>query len=591
MESIVSKLENDLRRCVQTLFSLGIDSEQMSIQRTNQEFHGHYTYAVFALSKQLHKDPTSCGEAIGKWLMYNSSILKSYQVIGGFINIIIKDSILIKQLHAVSCDGSYGHNKPNGKTIVVEYSSPNTNKPLHLGHLRNNFIGFAISSILKAIGYNVLQVCLVNDRGMHICKSMLAYQKVGNGDTPESTHMKGDHFVGKYYVEFDKIYKQQTDELGDSADVPILKEVQTMLKAWEDGDTSVRQLWKQMNDWVYNGFEQTYRKIGVKFDKIYYESQTYLLGKRVIDEGLNKGVFYSNDDSSVWVDLTDDDLDKKLLLRSDGTSVYITQDLGTADLRYHDFNPTKMIYVVGNEQDYHFRVLRSIMKKLDRPYADDLYHLSYGMVDLPCGKMKSREGTVVDADDIISEMILKAEVISNELGKVDKISQSNKNELYESIGLSALKFYLLRVDSKKRLMFDPQKSIDFQGDTGPFILYTYVRIQSILRKVDGAMFSDTYLYAYDNVNYSLDNTESKLIIDILEYPDKLQEAANNYEPSILAQYLLALVKSYNKFYEHNTIIKEQDTVKVGMRLYVSRCVRSIIEDILSMFGIRVVDYM
>ena len=584
MNALLCTIRTDIINAINGLFKVNMRIEDVVIRKVDENFKGHYSFTLFQISKRLGLDFTECGTKVGEYLLKFSDTIDSYEVIHGFLNLTVKNNVFIQQLQNIVDDEHYGHQSKKNETIVVEYSSPNTNKPLHLGHLRNNFIGFAISSILKAVGYNVVQVCLVNDRGMHICKSMIAYQKLGNDDTPQSTGIKGDHFVGKYYVEFEKLYKQQVSEYGNDQKVPIMLEVQNMLKMWEEGDNDVRKLWKQMNDWVYEGFKETYDKIGIHFDKVYYESQTYLLGKNIINEGLDKYVFLKKDDGSVWIDLTDDGLDQKLLLRSDGTSVYITQDLGTADLRYKDFSADKMVYVVGNEQDYHFNVLKLILKKLCRKYADGIYHLSYGMVDLPCGKMKSREGTVVDADDIIDEMITKAKERSEELGKVGKDVTCDRTTIYKRIGLAALKFYMLHINSKKRLMFDPNKSIDFQGDTGPFILYTYVRIQSILKKI--GRYSKTI-----DIVVELDEIEKDLIITMTEYPDKLNESAQCYEPSILAQYLISLVKMYNRFYEQHSIVNEMDDHKKNARICISAKISYIIEDILSMFGIDIVTVM
>ena len=476
--------------------------------------------------------------------------------------------------------------KKNGKKLLIEYSSPNTNKPLHLGHLRNNFLGFAMSSIFDAAGYDVTQVCLVNDRGIHICKSMVAYKSQGNGTTPESENIKGDHFVGNYYVLFDKIYREQIAELKTQGfdeeyakkNAPVILEAQDLLEKWERGDAETLALWEKMNKWVYDGFNETYKKINIHFDKIYYESKTYLLGVDIVLDGLKKGIFYLKDDNSIWVDLTDVGLDNKLLLRGNGTSVYITQDLGTADLRYEEMCPDKMIYVVGDEQNYHFNVLKAITHKLDKPYSEKIYHLSYGMVDLPSGKMKSREGTIVDADDLIDEMREKAKEKTLELGK------SFDDKFYDMIGLGALKFFLLKVNSQKRMMFDPNKSINFQGDTASFIQYNFVRIQSLLRKNDNIDKSiDTGL--------SLENIERKVIFEILEYPDKILDAAESCDPSIIAQYVLSLTRDFSKMYEQVSILKEEDIKKKNLRLIICQMCGFVIKDAMKILGIDVPDQM
>lgn len=581
LKDIVSILENDIKTAIYQISQKNLDN--ISLQKTRDEFNGDFTFLLFQYFSS--NEFVEMGNKLGLWLKENSTVVDDFEIVKGFLNLSVKSEILL-QCFNESINDNFGHQKKNGKKLLIEYSSPNTNKPLHLGHLRNNFLGFAMSSIFDAAGYDVTQVCLVNDRGIHICKSMVAYKSQGNGTTPESENIKGDHFVGNYYVLFDKIYREQIAELKSQGfdeeyakkNAPVILEAQDLLEKWERGDAETLALWEKMNKWVYNGFNETYKKINIHFDKIYYESKTYLLGVDIVLDGLKKGIFYLKDDNSIWVDLTDVGLDNKLLLRGNGTSVYITQDLGTADLRYEEMHPDKMIYVVGDEQNYHFNVLKAITHKLDKPYSEKIYHLSYGMVDLPSGKMKSREGTVVDADDLIDEMREKAKEKTLELGK------SFDDKFYDMIGLGALKFFLLKVNSQKRMMFDPNKSINFQGDTASFIQYNFVRIQSLLRKNDNIDKSiDTGL--------SLENIERKVIFEILEYPDKILDAAESCDPSIIAQYVLSLTRDFSKMYEQVSILKEEDIKKKNLRLIICQMSGFVIKDAMKILGIDVPDQM
>lgn len=590
-------LRKAIQQAFQALFNISFPIEDIQLQPIRKEFEGTHTFVTFSFVEACKLTPEILANQIGTWLQQHTDLLAKFNVIKGFLNILIKDKIWLDQFSFMYQANKFGYLPPNGQKIVVEFSSPNTNKPLHLGHLRNNFLGHSLSQILQAAGYEVYKVNLVNDRGIHICKSMVAYQNWGGGETPETAGMKGDQLVGKYYVMFDQAYKAQINELiqsvGDpeyaAKQAPILHEAQEMLKSWEAGDREVLALWEKMNSWVYKGFEDTYKKLAITFDKVYYESETYLLGKEVVAEGLAKGVFYTKPDGSVWIDLAQDGLDEKLLLRSDGTAVYITQDMGTADLRYQDFKPDKLIYVVGNEQDYHFEVLAKIMQRLGRPYAADMYHLSYGMVDLPTGKMKSREGTVVDADTLIQEMENTAEQHTKELGKIDEFSESEAKELYHVLAMGALKYFLLRVDAKKRLLFDPQASIDFQGDTGPLIQYTHARIAAVLRKAQQAniQFKDAQV---DNT-LCLNPLEREVIVQLNAFPQKLEEAATTYAPSILAQHVLEIAKAYNRMYAELSILHEPDTKVKLFRLQLSALVATSIQTIMKLLGIVVPDRM
>ncbi|GAA4403593.1 arginine--tRNA ligase [Nibrella viscosa] len=587
---IHAQLKQDIQQAIATLF--GVEQpDEVALQPTKKEFEGLYTFVTFPLTKTLRKSPVEIGQAIGAYLQEHSPMVSRFNVVQGFLNISIADAVWLDVLNGILQDPSFGTLPAKGQSVMVEFSSPNTNKPLHLGHLRNNFLGASVAEILKANGYDVVKTCLVNDRGIHICKSMLAYEHFGNGETPESAGLKGDHFIGKYYVLFDKAYKQQIEELvvdgmaKEEAEkkAPLMLEAQALLRKWEQGDHKTVALWKQMNEWVYAGFNETYRKIGVGFDKTYYESSTYLLGKDVIEEGLQKGVFYRKDDGSVWIDLTDEGLDQKLVLRSDGTSVYMTQDLGTTDLKYEDFHNDRYIWVVGNEQDYHFAVLFAILRRLGRSYADGLYHLSYGMVDLPSGKMKSREGTVVDADDLIQEMYDTAETRTRDLGKIEDFDSDEARTLYHMLAMGALKYFLLKVDPKKRMLFNPQESVDFQGHTGPFIQYTHARICSVLRKAEQqGIRPANALPAVD-----LHPTEQQLIYLLSQYPQRLAEAGTDYAPSYLAQYAYELAKTYNQFYAEVSILSEPDDGKKLNRVALSTVVAETIRKAMGLLCIDV----
>jgi len=585
-----------IKEAVQKLFDVTI--EKVEYQATRKDFEGDITMVVFPLVKQLKGNPVELGTKIGEYLVANVPLVSKFNVVQGFLNIVINDSFYTNFFASIWNNPTFGYEKTeeNGKAVMVEYASPNTNKPLHLGHVRNVLLGYSVAEILKASGKKVYKTQVVNDRGIHICKSMLAWQKFGNGQTPESTGLKGDKLVGNFYVEFDKAYKIEINELkekGMSEDeakkqAPLILEAQEMLRKWEAGDEEVVNLWKMMNGWVYDGFDVTYKNIGVDFDFNYYESQTYLLGKDEVEKGLEKGVFFKKEDGSVWIDLTDEGLDEKIVLRSDGTSVYITQDIGTAIQRVKDFPDVGgMVYTVGNEQDYHFKVLFLILKKLGFDWAEHLFHLSYGMVDLPSGKMKSREGTVVDADDLMSDMVTTAGEISEELGKLDGLSQEEKNSLYKTIGLGALKYFILKVDPKKRILFDPKESVDFNGNTGPFIQYTYARIQSILRKAD---FDFTTVTQNEN-EVSLHEKEKELIKILAQFPEVIQQSAKTYSPALIANYTYDLVKEYNSFYQSVSILGESDETKKIFRVQLSSKVAQTIKNAFSLLGIEVPNRM
>ncbi|MBS4072098.1 MAG: arginine--tRNA ligase [Algoriphagus sp.] len=581
----------------QNIFNHDLPLEQISLAPTKKEFEGSYTFVVFPFLKISQTTPENTGNLIGEYLKANVPAVSDFNVVKGFLNLVLNERVWLDLFQKIYSNPAVGQLPPNGQKVMVEYSSPNTNKPLHLGHLRNNFLGYSVAEILKANGYEVIKANLVNDRGIHICKSMVAYQHFGKGETPESSGLKGDHLAGKYYVKFDIEYKNQIKELiagGQSEEdakknAPILLEAQEMLRKWEAGDEAVVSLWKQMNGWVYAGFDATYRKMGVNFDKFYYESDTYLLGKDIVEEGLAKGVFFKKENGSVWVDLTDEGLDEKLVRRADGTSVYITQDLGTADLKYKDFQIDKSVYVVGNEQDYHFDVLFKIMRKLGRSYGSGLYHLSYGMVDLPTGKMKSREGTVVDADDLIQEMIETAEHHTKELGKIEGFTEEQANELYEILGLGALKYFLLKVDPKKRMLFNPQESIEFQGYTGPFVQYSHARIAAILRKAE--QIGVDYKAADFSGVSDLAESETGLIQLLNEFDRKIKMAADDYSPSIIAQYLFDLAKEYNRFYADLPIFHEKDLSIQAFRVALSAHTAKTIKRGMSLLGIQVPERM
>nr|WP_322624103.1 arginine--tRNA ligase [uncultured Flavobacterium sp.] len=584
-----------IQSAVQELF--GINLEKVELQATRKDFEGDITMVIFPLLKLIKGNPVELGNKIGQYLVDNAGIVTRYNVVAGFLNIVIADSYYINFFNDIKGDEKFGTVTPaqDGKAVMVEYASPNTNKPLHLGHVRNVLLGYSVAQILQASGTKVYKTQVVNDRGIHICKSMLAWEKFGNGETPETSGLKGDKLVGKYYVEFDKAYKNEINALvADGAteddakkNAPIILEAQQMLLDWEAGKPEVIALWEKMNGWVYAGFDATFEAIGVDFDKNYYESNTYLLGKDIVDAGLEKGVFYKKEDGSVWIDLTPDGLDEKLVLRKDGTSVYITQDLGTAVQRVKDFPDVGgMVYTVGNEQDYHFKVLFLILKKLGYSWAEHLYHLSYGMVDLPSGKMKSREGTVVDADDLISEMTETAQKIAEELGKLDGYSDEEKARLYKIIGLGALKYYILKVDPKKRILFDPKESVDFAGNTGPFIQYTYARIQSLLRRAE---FDFSVTLTPEQIN--LHEKEKELLKQVAHFPEVVQSAAAGHSPALVANYTYDLVKEYNSFYQSIPVLGAEVENEKIFRVQLSRKVGETIKSAFRLLGIDVPERM
>ncbi|MBP3738721.1 MAG: arginine--tRNA ligase [Muribaculaceae bacterium] len=589
--SIDNILSSATAAAVKDLYGVDFPAEQIVPQTTKKEFEGNETIVVFPFLRASRKAPDVTAQEIGEYLVAHCDAVEKFNVIKGFLNITIKPSFWTGVLNHVASTTDYGFRPvtPESQLVMIEYSSPNTNKPLHLGHVRNNLLGFSLSRIMEANGYKVVKTNIVNDRGIHICKSMLAWQRWGNGATPESTGKKGDHLIGDYYVEFDKHYKAELKELqaqGLSEEEAekqstLMQEARAMLKRWEDGDEQVRSLWRMMNEWVYAGFDETYKRMGVSFDKIYYESQTYLEGKEKVLEGLDKGVFYRKDDGSVWADLTGDGLDQKLLLRSDGTSVYMTQDIGTAKLRYQDYPIDRMIYVVGNEQNYHFQVLSLLLDKLGFKWGKDLIHFSYGMVELPNGKMKSREGTVVDADELMDEMIATARTMSQEPGRLEGLSEAEKEEVLRIIGLGALKYFILKVDPRKNMLFNPQESIDFNGNTGPFIQYTYARIQSLLRKstddVDGTDIS----------NVAPNDKETSLIQRLADFSAAVADAGKNFSPALIANYVYELAKEFNQFYHDYSILREENACVRVFRLKLSRTVGDIIARGLSLLGMEV----
>ncbi|WP_025763679.1 arginine--tRNA ligase [Dyadobacter tibetensis] len=582
-----SIIKEDIKKAILAQFELSV--EDIVLQPTKKEFEGFYTFVSFALSKSIRKAPAEIGQLIGAYLLEHSTIVSDFNVVQGFLNISLKDTVWLQTIDQISKNAHFGSSEPNGASVMVEFSSPNTNKPLHLGHLRNNFLGDSLAKILETSGYQVVKTCLVNDRGIHICKSMLAYQYLGNGETPETAQLKGDHLAGKYYVLFDKEYKTQIKDLiaqGKTPEeaakqAPWMQEAQKLLRLWEQGDKETVDLWHKMNGWVYAGFNETYTKIGVEFDKTYYESDTYLLGKDIIEEGLEKGVFFKKDDQSVWVDLTAEGLDEKLVLRGDGTSVYITQDLGTTELKYSEYHSNRYLWVVGNEQDYHFKVLFAILKRLGRTYAQECHHISYGMVDLPTGKMKSREGTVVDADDLVAQMIQTAADRTQELGKIEDFQSEEAKLLYHQLALGALKYFLLKVDPKKRMLFNPEESIDFQGHTGPFIQYTYARIRSIGRKAVATSIQG----AIPAAGYSLHPAERELIFFLSQYPQKVKAAAEEFAPSIISLYAFELAKVYNQFYAEVSIFADPNPESVQFRIALSAAVAKTIQHALGLLGI------
>jgi arginyl-tRNA synthetase len=585
---VQKRLIEALQNGLSSLFE--IQANNLVLQETKKEFEGTYTFVVFPFTKQSGLAPAIIAEKLGQFVLQNYVGVKKFQVVQGFLNFSFTEDVWINALQEIVHASHNFSLEKKGEKILIEYSSPNTNKPLHLGHLRNNFLGFSVSKILEAAGYDVIKTNLVNDRGIHICKSMLAYQLMGEGETPESSGMKGDHLVGKYYVAFDQLYKAEIAALTARGidvekakkEAPILLQAQDMLLAWEQGDPEVMKLWKTMNTWVFDGFEKSYAQMGVSFDKIYRESNTYLLGKKLVDEGLKEGFFYRKDDHSVWINLEEEGLDEKLVLRKDGTSVYITQDMGTAQLKFEDFGAQKSIYVVGNEQDYHFEVLFHILKKLNKPYSHGNFHLSYGMVDLPTGKMKSREGTVVDADDLMAEMVKTAKERTIELGKTDGFTEVASNELYQQLGMGALKYFLLKVDPKKRMMFNPVESIDFQGNTGPFIQYTHARICSITRKAKELGFEPIDLHKN---GIELTDTEADLIYILGQYKSIIESAAEAFSPSLIAMYAYDVAKQFNKLYNELSILKEEDENKRNIRLTLADITGKTIQHAFSLLGI------
>ena len=578
-------------KAVKILYQTEVDPNQINLQETRKEFEGQVTLVTFPFTKFSKKTPEQTGAEIGEFIKTELPEVSDFNVIKGFLNISLGDSYWLDQFYANILADQFAVFPPKGKKVMVEYSSPNTNKPLHLGHVRNNLLGYSVAKILEAAGYEVTKANLVNDRGIHICKSMLAWQKFGQGETPETAGIKGDHLVGKYYVIFDKEYKKEIEALVASGqteeeakkNAPLIKEAQEMLLKWEAGDEQVIDLWKTMNSWVYAGFTETYQRLGVEFDKFYYESNTYLLGKGIVEEGLQKGVFFQKEDGSVWIDLTADGLDQKLLRRSDGTSVYMTQDLGTAQLKYDDFQMDESIYVVGNEQDYHFKVLFLILEKLGKSWAKGLYHLSYGMVDLPSGKMKSREGTVVDADDLISEMEQTAKEHTEALGKVESFNETEKLQLYHTIGMGALKYFLLKVDPKKRLLFDPGESVDFQGHTGPFIQYTHARIRSVLNRAAFEPGAEKPGRLYPE--------ERDLILLLIQFPDMIEVAAQANNPAAIANYIYEVAKGFNKFYHELSILQADDQLTKNFRLKLADASGKVIKKGMGLLGIDVPERM
>lgn len=591
--SLVQKIKEVSAKAIEDIFKVSAPADDILVNQTKPEFDGDYTVVLFALVKQLRQSPEQLGKQIGEYLVSNNKgLFTAYNVIKGFLNLSVSDNYFTDFLCNNFTNTSIGKLPSTNKKIVIEYSSPNTNKPLHLGHLRNNFLGWSVAEIFKANGNNVAKTCVVNDRGVHICKSMIAWEMFANGSTPETTNAKGDHFVGDYYVKFSNEHKKETEQLiaaGQSKEdaernAPIMQKTQQMLVDWEKGKPDVINLWKKMNTWVYKGFDETYKRIGSDFDKIYYESETYLLGKQFVEEGLQQGVFYKKEDGSVWIDLTGEGLDEKLVLRKDGTSVYMTQDLGLAEEKYKDFHYDQSAYVIADEQNYHMKVLQLILKKLGKPYADGIFHLSYGMVDLPTGRMKSREGTVVDADDLLDEMVSIAAKHTQELGKVKDFTEDELKELYDILGLGALKFYLLRVDPKKRMVFNPEESIDFHGFTGPFIQYTHARIKSILRRASEVSNQKTEIS-------SLLKLEKELLLLLEQYSTIVKQAADEYNPSVLAIYAFTVAKTYNTFYTEHSVLNAESEEKKQLRLQLCQLTANIIKHAMSLLGIKVPERM
>ena len=604
--NIEQALSQSVIEAVQALYGQTITPEQVVLQTTKKDFEGHYTLVTFGLLRISHKKPEDTGTDIGEWLKANTHLVSRFNVVKGFLNLVIDSAEWIKLLSHIDSDAHYGITKPTEQSplVMIEYSSPNTNKPLHLGHVRNNLLGWALASVVEACGNRVVKTNIVNDRGIHICKSMLAWQKWGNSATPASTGKKGDHFIGDYYVAFDKHYRAEVKELStrfeaegmtpDDAkaraekESPLMQEAHDMLVKWEQGDEEVRALWRRMNQWVYEGFDETYKALGVSFDKIYYESDTYLVGKQAVERGLERGLFFRKPDGSVWADLTNEGLDEKLLLRADGTSVYMTQDIGTASLRFKDFPIDKMVYVVGNEQNYHFQVLSLLLDRLGFEWGKSLVHFSYGMVELPNGKMKSREGTVVDADDLVAEMIAGARRTMDEAKKNTDMSEEEKNEVARIVGMGALKYFLLKVDARKNMLFNPEESIDFNGNTGPFIQYTYARIRSILRKAADAGINVT---SEGLEGVSLSDKEQGIIQMTADFAAVVRQAGTDYQPALVANYCYELVKEYNQFYHDYQILREADETTRRMRLVLSRAVAKVIRLGMGLLGIEMPERM
>ena len=595
--SIDQIIAQGVAKAVKELYGVDTPADKIVPQTTRKEFEGNLTVVVFPWVKAARKSPEMVGEEIGRWLVDNEPAVDRFNVVKGFLNIVIEPTFWCSVLEHIEDTPDFGITAPKADSplVMVEYSSPNTNKPLHLGHVRNNLLGYSLAEILKACGNRVVKTNIVNDRGIHICKSMLAWQKWGNGATPESTGMKGDHLIGDFYVMFDKHFRAEVKQLMEEKNLsedeakqqsPLMAEAREMLRRWEEKDPEVRKLWEMMNSWVYAGFDETYRRLGVDFDKIYYESQTYLEGKAKVLEGLEKGIMTRDADGSVWADLTDAGLDRKLLLRSDGTSVYMTQDIGTAKLRFQDYPIDKMIYVVGNEQNYHFQVLSLLLDRLGFKWGKDLVHFSYGMVELPEGKMKSREGTVVDADDLMEEMVSGAREVSRDLGKLDGLTDAEIDEISEIVGLGALKYFLLKVDPRKNMLFNPKESIDFNGNTGPFIQYTYARIRSVLRKA-----AEQGLAATGYAGVLPNEKEIALIQTLADFPDTVQEAGRTYSPAIIANYVYELVKQYNQFYHDYSILREEDPAVRSLRLALCDATARVVATGMGLLGIRVPERM
>lgn len=585
------EIQNGIAKALDSLYGAKSKAEELSLQPTRKEFNGTYTFVTFPYSRISRKKPEETAADIGAYLEENCSVVSGYNVVKGFLNLEVDNRIWLDVLNELISSHTLENPNPSGQKVMVEYSSPNTNKPLHLGHLRNNFLGYSVAKIFQALGHEVIKVQIINDRGIHICKSMVAWLKFGEGETPESSDLKGDKLVGKYYVAFDQAYKAQIEQLmseGQSKEdaeknAPILQEAQDLLRKWEAKDPDTYALWQKMNGWVYDGFDITYRQMGVDFNKLYYESDTYLLGKDEVEKGLADGHFFEKEDGSVWIDLTDEGLDQKIVRRADGTAVYMTQDIGTAIQRFNEYpGLERLVYTVGNEQDYHFKVLFLILKKLGYTWADGCYHLSYGMVDLPSGKMKSREGTVVDADDLMDEMIQTAEEHTIELGKIEGFSQEQAKELYDTLGMGALKYFLLKVDPKKRMLFDPKESIEFHGNTGPFIQYTHARISAILRRAEELGIESNKV----SRDLALDTVESDIIYLLSDIGSKIKQAADDYSPAVIAQYVYDLAKEYNKFYAEKQIFGEQDENVVAFRVALSSQVARNIRFGMSLLGIK-----